>query len=140
LAAGLIAIVVAGVLTSGFGVFGGDGDGKHRGNGGSGGKPSVAVLNGTDVPGLAEQVDKRVVDDAGYKTRTVDNAGSVFDTTVVMFAPGHEAQAKKLAKAIEGDLGETPTEKMTSDVEARSKGAPLALGVGLDDAQFASAG
>jgi hypothetical protein len=140
LALAVIGLVVAGALTGGFGVFGGDDDGKHRGKDGSGGKPSVAVLNGTDVPGLAEEVDRRVVTDAGYETRTVDNAGSTFDSSVVMFAPGHEANAKKLAKAVEPELGETPTEKMTSDVETRSKGAPLALGVGLDDAQFASAG
>jgi hypothetical protein len=140
LAVAAIAAVVAGVVTGGFGGFGGDDDGKHRGKNGSGGKPSVAVLNGTDVPGLADEVDKRVVDDAGYETRTVDNAGETFDSSVVMFAPGHEAEAKELAKAVEPDLGETPTERMTSDVEARSKGAPLALGIGLDDAQFASAG
>lgn len=140
LAVAVIGILVAGVLTGGFGVLGGDENGRHRGDHRSGEKPSVAVLNGTDVPGLADQVDKRVVEDAGYKTRTVDNAESIFDSTVVMFAPGQEAQAKKLAKAVEQDLGETPTEKMTADVQARSKGAELALGVGLDDAQFASAG
>jgi LytR cell envelope-related transcriptional attenuator len=134
-----IAVVAVGVATNGFGAFGGGGDGKHRGHGGSG-KPSVAVLNGTGVPGLADQVDKQVVEAAGYKTRTVANAGSSFANTVVMFAPGHEAQAGKLAKAIERKLGNTPTQKMTPEVEARSDGAPLALGLGLDDSQFASAG
>ena len=42
---------------------------------------------------------------AGYKTGTVANAGSSFAKTVVMFAPGHEPQAKKLAKAIKPKLG-----------------------------------
>jgi LytR cell envelope-related transcriptional attenuator len=139
LAAAGIAIVAAGVLTSGFGAFSGGDDGKRRAQGGSS-KPSVAVLNGTGVPGLAEQVDKQVVQAAGYKTRTVDNAGASFANTVAMFAPGHEAQAKKLAKAIEPKLGNTPTQAMTTDVEARSGGAPLVLGLGLDDSQFASAG
>jgi hypothetical protein len=139
LAAALIAVVAAGVLTSGFGAFGGgDGDERDRHRGSA--KPSVAVLNGTGVPGLADEVDKRVVGDAGYKTRTVDNAGSTFDTTVVMFAAGHEAEAKRLAKDIAPKLGDTPTDKMTAEVEARSKGAPLALGLGLDDSQFASSG
>jgi hypothetical protein len=140
LAVAVAAIVAGGALTSGFGAFGGGDDGKRGGNDGSSGKPAVAVLNGTGVPGLAEQVDKQVVEAAGYKTRTVDNAGASFANTVAMFAPGHEAQAKKLAKAIEPKLGDTPTEKMTTEVEARSKGAPLALGLGLDDSQFASTG
>ncbi len=139
LAAALVAVAAAGVLTSGFGAFGGgDGDerDRHRGSG----KPSVAVLNGTGVPGLADEVDKRVVEDAGYKTRTVDNAGSILDTTVVMFVAGARAEAKRLAKDIAPKLGDTPTDKMTAEVEARSKGASLALGLGLDDSQFASAG
>ena len=93
----------------------------------------MAVLNGTDVPGLAALVDKQVVKDAGYKTGTIDNAGSSFANTVAMFAPGHEAEAKRLAKAIEPKLGDTPTEAMTTDVTARASGAPLALGLGLDD-------
>jgi LytR cell envelope-related transcriptional attenuator len=140
LAVVVIAVIAAGVLTSGFGAFGGANDGKHRGHGGSSGKPNVAVLNGTGVSGLADQVDKQVVEAAGYKTRKVANADSSFANTVVMFAPGHEAQAKKLAKAIEPKLGNTPTQAMTTDVEARSGGAPLVLGLGLDDSQFASAG
>jgi hypothetical protein len=139
-AAALVAVVVAGIVTSGFGAFGG-GDGKDRDrHGASSGKPSVAVLNGTGVPGLADQVDKQVVEKAGYKTRTVDNAGATFDNTVVMFAPGSEGEAKRLAKDIAPKLGDTPTEKMTAEVAARSKGAPLALGLGLDDAQFTSSG
>lgn len=139
LAAALVAAVVAGVLTSGFGLFGG-GDDNKRDHGASSQKPSVAVLNGTGVPGLADQVDKQVVEKAGYKTRTVANAGTSFDNTLVMFTSGHEAEAKRLAKEIAPKLGDTPTEKMTADVEARSKGAPLALGLGLDDVQFTSSG
>jgi LytR cell envelope-related transcriptional attenuator len=140
LAAALVAVVVAGVLTSGFGLFGGGDGNKRDRHGASSQKPSVAVLNGTGVPGLADQVDKQVIEKAGYKTRAVANAGASFDNTVVMFASGHEAEAKRLAKDIAPKLGDTPTEKMTADVEARSKGAPLALGLGLDDAQFTSSG
>jgi hypothetical protein len=129
-----IAVVVAGVLTSGFGVFGGS-DGKHDKHGSSG-KPHVAVLNGTGVPGLAALVGKHVVKDAGYKTGPVANAGSSFENTVAMFAPGQEPQAKKLAKAVKPKLGDTPTEAMTTDVQGRADGAPLALALGLDDSQF----
>lgn len=129
-----ILVVAAGVLTSGFGVVGGD-DGKHHDHGSSA-KPHVAVLNGTGVSGLAALVAKQVVKDAGYKTGTVANAGSSIAKTVAMFAPGHEPQAKKLAKAVKPKLGDTPTKAMTADVAALAKGAPLALGLGLDDAQF----
>jgi hypothetical protein len=135
LAGVVIAVIAAGALTSGFGVLGGDDDKGHK-HGGSPQKPSVAVLNGTGVPGLAALVDEQVVKVAGYKTGTIDNAGSSFANTVAMFAPGHEAEAKRLAKAIESKLGDTPTQAMTTDVRARAGGAPLALGLGLDDSRF----
>jgi hypothetical protein len=137
LAVAVIAVIAAGALTSGFGVLGGD-DGKRHKHGGPPPKSSVAVLNGTGVPGLAALVDEQVVKPAGYRTGTIDNAGSSFANTVAMFAPGHEAEAKRLAKAIESKLGDTPTQAMTTDVKARAGGAPLALGLGLDDSQFGS--
>jgi hypothetical protein len=137
LAAVVIAVIAVGGLTSGFGVLGGN-DGKRHKHGGPPPKSSVAVLNGTGVPGLAALVDEQVLKVAGYKTGTIDNAGSSFANTVAMFAPGHEAEAKRLAKAIESKLGDTPTQAMTTDVKARAGGAPLALGLGLDDSQFGS--
>ena len=135
LAAAAIAVVVAGALTSGFGLLGGD-DGKRQRRAGSGPKPTVAVLNGTDVPGLAALVDKEVVRAAGYKTGKIDNAGSSLAATVAMFAPGHQAEAKRLAKAIETQLGDTPTGEMTTEATARAGGAPLALALGVDDSDF----
>lgn len=134
LAVGGIAVIAAGVLTSGFGVLAGDEQGKHHRHAGP--KPSVAVLNGTAIPDLAARVNTGVVEPAGYKTGTVANAGSSFTTTVVMFAPGHQAEAKALATAIRPKLGETPTQEMTSDVKSRAGGAPLALNVGLDDSRL----
>ncbi len=129
-----IAAVVAGALTSGFGLLGDD-DGKRQRRGGSP-KPTVAVLNGTDVPGLAALVDKQVVRPAGYKTGKIDNAGSSLAATVAMFAPGHQAEAKRLAKAIETQLGDTPTGEMTTEATSRAGGAPLALALGVDDSEF----
>jgi hypothetical protein len=133
LAVVVIAVVLAGALTSGFG-FLGDHDGKRQKDRGS--KPNVAVLNGTGVPGLAALVDEEVMKPAGYETGPIDNAGLSFDNTVAMFAPGQEAQAKRLAKAVESQLGDTPTQAMTTDIRARARGAPLALGLGLDDSRF----
>jgi LytR cell envelope-related transcriptional attenuator len=137
LAVAVIAVIAAGALTGGFGVIGDD-DGKRHKRGGDQQKPSVAVLNGTGVPGLAALVDEQVVKAAGYKTGTIDNAGSSFANTVAMFAPGNEAEAKRLARAIEPKLGDTPTQAMTTDVRDIAGGAPLALGLGLDDSRFGS--
>jgi hypothetical protein len=135
LAVVVVAAVAVGVLTSGFGLVG-DENGKGKRNGGASPKPTVAVLNGTGVPGLAALIDKEVVRAAGYKTGAIDNAGSSVASTVAMFAPGHEADAKRLAKAIQSQLGQTPTQAMTTDVTARARGAPLALALGVDDSQF----
>jgi hypothetical protein len=135
LAVVVIAVVAAAALTSGFGVLGDD-DGKRPRNRGSSSKPTVAVLNGTSVPGLAALVDEQVVKAAGYKTGTIDNAGSSFANTVAMFAPRQQAEAKRLARAIESKLGDTPTQAMTTDVRARAGGAPVVLGLGQDDSQF----
>jgi LytR cell envelope-related transcriptional attenuator len=133
LAAVAVVVVVAGVATSGFGVVGGN-DRKQHDHGTP--KPHVAVLNGTGVSGLAALVGKQVVEAAGYKTGTVANAGSSIAKTLVLFAPGKEPQARKLAKAIKPKLGDTPTKAMTTELRSSANGAPLALGVGLDDAQF----
>ncbi|HXF00685.1 MAG TPA: LytR C-terminal domain-containing protein [Solirubrobacterales bacterium] len=131
------AVIVVGVLTSGFGLVG-DEDGKGHRHGGGSPKPTVAILNGTGVPGLAAQVDKEVVRAAGYKTGPIDNAGSTVTSTVAMFAPGHEADAKRLAKAVEAQLGKTPTQAMTSDISSLAGSAKLALALGVDDSQFGS--
>jgi LytR cell envelope-related transcriptional attenuator len=127
-----VAVIAAGVLTSGFGLVGGDDHHKHHKHA----KPTVAVLNGTSVQDLASRVDKDVVKKAGYKTGKVTNAASSFPSTIVMYLPGHQAQANALAKAVKPKLGEAPVQQMTTDVKARAGGAPLVLGLGLDDAQF----
>jgi len=128
-------VIAAGVVTSGFGLVGGDGSGKHDKHGHSS-KPMVAVLNGTSVPNLASRVEQDVVKAAGYKSSDVTNSPSSFAKTVVMYTSGRRAEAKALATAIKPKLGQTPTEPVTADVKARAGGAPLALAVGLDDAGF----
>src|SRR5919204_2834925 len=131
-----VAAVAAGVLTSGFGLFGGTASQSREAHQGSTRKPTVAVLNGTSVPGLAARVGRQVVKAAGYRTGAITNAGSSFSQTVIMFTSGHQAQAKVLAAAIKPELGGTPTQAMTGEVRARAGGAPLALGLGLDDSRF----
>lgn len=133
----LVAIALVAVVTSGFGLVGGS-EKRHHDKGGQP-KPTVAILNGTSVTGLADAVERKVVKPAGYKTGTITNAGSSFANTVVMYLPGGRGDAKRLASAIKPKLGETPVQGMTPDVKARVGGASLALAVGLDDAGFGSA-
>ncbi|MEO7198137.1 MAG: LytR C-terminal domain-containing protein, partial [Solirubrobacterales bacterium] len=114
LVAGILAVVIGvGIVTSGFGLFGGDmapsadvqattGKGSAKVK-----KPppvKVAVLNGTTpeggvgVPGIADAASK-FVEDAGYKVGNVYNAP--FSTTsVVMYAEGADADANDLAAAL----------------------------------------
>jgi len=140
LAGALVIALVAVSAAAGLGPFGGGGGGgagKAR-DGASGER--VAVLNGTSTPGLAADVEKRVVKPAGYRSGAVANAASSMERTTVMFAPGHSRDARALATAVEPKLGKTPTSPMTSDVRSRAEGAPLALVLGLDDANFGGGG
>lgn len=152
LAAGLIA---AGVVTSGFGVFGGDGTPAKEGRkqrqgqnqGQQQGKAEVAVLNATQtedsfgnpiqgVAGLADKVANQVLEQAGYDIGRTDNAASGFADTTIMFEPDHEAEANELAAAVEPELGPTSVEPMIQEVRDLAGGADLALVIGLDDEDF----
>jgi hypothetical protein len=144
LAALAVALAVAAVLTSGFGIVGGGG-GANRHHGGHGGqaKPEVAVLNGTTeqgiqgVPGLANDVAAQVVKPQGYHLGPVTDTSSSFENTVVMYSSGHGSEAKALADATSSKLGSTPTtQAMTPEIVSLSHGAPLALVIGLDHKQF----
>jgi hypothetical protein len=151
-------IVAAAVLTSGFGLFGGD-EGGDKGGGKKAKeekKVEVAVLNATQeedtvtgepitgVPGLASKVADQVVKPAGYKPTVETDAPSGLNETVIMFdaskggdeAAANEKEADKLAAEIAGQLGDTNVIAMIDEVRAEAKGAPLALLVGADDADF----
>ncbi len=145
------ALIAAGVLTSGFGLFGDDGGGGGGGGGQRGGeKPEgveVAVLNATQVDegsvpidavaGLAAKVADEVVKPAkGFKVGTEETAASGFDATTIMFEPDAEADAEDLARMVSDQLGETPVTPMVDEVRQLSGGASLALVIGQDDAEF----
>lgn len=133
----VVAIVAVGVVTSGFGLVGGGGDGKdarHKK------LPAVAVINGTSVSGLADSVERKVVKRAGYESGPVGNATASVSATLVEYAGGQRSEAEDLAKAVKRQLGETAVQPMTSDVSAVAGKAKLALVLGLDDAGFAGGG
>ena len=65
------------------------------------GSYTVAVLNGTTVPGLARGVANRL-QNTKFKIGNVTNAATQDrSATLVEFAPGHRAEADAVAKAIE---------------------------------------
>jgi hypothetical protein len=133
-----VAVIAVGVVTSGFGLFGGGGGHKH----GSGAKqkPAVAVINGTNVPGLAALVERDVVKKAGYESGPVGNASTSVNATVIDYAKGKRSDAEAFAKAIKSKLGTTPVQPIPSDVEPAAGKAELALVLGLDDAGFGGGG
>jgi hypothetical protein len=152
LAAGLIA---AAVLTSGFGLVGGDDGAQSAGGKHGSGKPKqekveVAVLNATQeqaadgtviagVQGLAGVVAKQVIQPIkGYGVGEKTDAASGLDQTTIMFEPDNEADANDLATAVADQLGEPEVAPMIGEVRDRAGRAPLALLVGRDNADFGS--
>ena len=108
---------------------------------------TVAVLNATQlqdsagteiqgVEGLAAKVADEVVKPAGFKVGKEETAASGFDETTAMFESGAEEQAKELAEAIADQLGDTPVIPMIDEVRELTGGAPVALVIGQDDADF----
>lgn len=138
----VVAVVAVGVLTSGFGLVGGGGGGGGRGKDSHHKKqlPTVAVVNGTSVPGLAATVEDKVVKRAGYEPGPVGNAMASVNATSVEYTGGLRSEARDLAKAVKPKLGETPVQPMTSDISDVAGKAKLALVLGLDDAGFGGGG
>jgi hypothetical protein len=138
----VVAIVAAGVATSGFGLVGGGGGGGDGGKHGSHAKPkpAVAVINGTSVPGLAATVQQKVVKKAGYEPGPIGNANASVNATVVEYANGMRSDAQQLAAAVKPQLGDTPVQPMTPDIKAAAGKVDLALVLGLDDAGFGGGG
>jgi hypothetical protein len=136
-----VAVVAVAVVTSGFGLVGGEG-------GGGGGHdsrakkklPKVAVVNGTSVSGLAAAVEDKVVKRAGYQPGPVGNAATSVNATVVEYGSGLRPEAEDLAKAVKPKLGTTPVQPMTSGTRDVAGKAKLALLLGLDDAGFGGGG
>ena len=151
----LAGVIAAGVLTSGFGLLGGDDSpsvAEERRGGGRGdgdrrerdAEPTVAVLNATQdetlglpaTPGIADVVAAEVVEPAGFEVGERTNAPAGLDRSLVMFAPDAEASAEELATAVQADLGNTDAVPITDEVTAVAGRSDLVLLVGRDDAAF----
>jgi hypothetical protein len=94
------------------------------------GDVTVAVLNGTSVPGLAAKVgdDVRV---NGFELGTVSNSRRQFDQTVVMYESHQQRAAKKVAH----DLGVKPVQPIDRATQRIADGADVVVIAGEDRAQ-----
>jgi hypothetical protein len=89
------------------------------------------------VAGLAAKVADEVVKPAkGFKVVEEETAASGLEATTIMFEPPAEADADDLARTVADQLGETPITPMIDEVRQLAGGAPLALVIGQDDAEF----
>jgi hypothetical protein len=121
----------------------GGGDNEAKGGGGHGGKSKqaaapkkvvkpeeieVAVLNGTEAPGLAAAWgDKLEV--KGFEVGAITNTTSTFENSVVMFNTGAAPEAKQVAK----QLKIHKVQPMTAEVSGVSNGAKVSVVVGEDN-------
>jgi hypothetical protein len=98
-------------------------------------KPSeieVAVLNGTSVPGLAATYGEKVKE-KGFEQGRVTNSKETFETSVVMFKPGHKPEAKTVAKR----LSIPKVTAINGEISAITEQANVAVVVGEDNAEVA---
>ena len=135
-------MIAAAVLTSGFGLIGGDdaGGGSTQGGKDGGGKPKeekieVAVLNATQeqaadgteiagVQGLADVVAKQVVQPLdGFAVGEKTNADSGFDETTVMFEPGGRSGRQRARRR-----GRRPARRAGGAADDRRDPGPLRRG------------
>lgn len=96
------------------------------------GEIEVAVLNGTAVAGLAATYGEKV-EDKGFEAGSVTNSSETFEKSVVMFQPGHEPEAKLVAKRI----SIPKLEPMSSEISEVAGKANVAVVVGEDNAEAA---
>ena len=81
----------------GGGRTGKGGAASSRGQGMKPGEIEVAVLNGTEAPGLAASWGNKL-EGKGFEVGAVTNTNSTFENSVVMFAEGASPEAKAVAK------------------------------------------
>jgi hypothetical protein len=109
------------------------GDGQRQGGRGGGVNPAdvtVAVLNGTTVPGLAATLSDEV-SAAGFQVGTITNfSDQQLAESVVQYAPGHEPEARSVSRR----LGINQREPVSSSSQALAGDATVIVIAGADKA------
>jgi hypothetical protein len=92
---------------------------------------TVAVLNGTTVPGLARGVANRI-QSKGFKIGNVTNATDQSrSATIVEYEPGHRAEALAVARLI--GVGADAIEPMSAGTRViAGQDTPVVVTVGAD--------
>jgi hypothetical protein len=133
-----VAVAVVGLLVLGgaYGVTqlsgGGDSSNKPKRNGAAvkPGNVTVAVLNGTTVPGLAAALSDQIAA-AGFKKGTIDVfSDQQLAESVVQYAPGHQAAAEAVSRR----FGISQREPVTADSRALAGDARVIVIAGADKA------
>ena len=88
---------------------------------------SVAVLNGTSVPGLGAKVADDVTAN-NFTLGNVSNSRKEYDQTVVMYEPGQ----KKAALTVAHDLGVKPLQKINRATQEAAGNADVVVIAGRD--------
>jgi hypothetical protein len=88
----------------------------------------VAVLNGTEAPGLAASWGDKA-EGKGFEVGAITNTTSTFENSVVMFKEGAAPEAKTVAKALQIHK----VQPMTAEVSGVSNGAKVSVVVGEDN-------
>ena len=132
----LVAIAAAAVLLGIGAIFGSQllletGDEKRGPRAGEieAGEATVAVLNGSTVPGLGSNVSDEVKAN-GFQLGTVSTVGDPVDQTVVLFEKGSERPARRLA----ADLGAVPVQPIDRQSQRLAEGADVVVIAGQDRA------
>jgi hypothetical protein len=93
-------------------------------------KTTVAVLNGTTIPGLARGVANRI-QDGGYRIGAVTNAGDqARSATIVEYVSGRRPEALAVARRI--GLDASALQAMGEGTRVLSGGAMVVVTVGAD--------
>ena len=87
----------------------------------------VAVLNGTDVEGLAGRFGDQI-DERGYSLGAITNSPTTFEQSVVMFKLGFKPEAQRVGR----ELGINEVREMGGAIMEVSAGAKIAVIVGED--------
>ena len=133
-----VAVALVGLLVLGAAAYGvtqltGDGlPNKPKRNGAAvkPGNVTVAVLNGTTVPGLAAALRDQIAA-AGFTKGTInDYSDKQLGESVVLYAPGHQAEAKAVSRRV----GISQREPVTADSRALAADATVIVIAGADKA------